>query len=223
MKVHLQKESDMAAEPLVHETATVDAGAQIGVFTSIWHYSHVERTARIGENCNLGQNSYVGNNAVIGNACRIGNSVSIFSHVELEDFVFCAPFMAFTHIGFPRAAVNRRHVFEKTLIKKGATLGANCTVVPGITVGDGAFVGAGAVLTKSCRPWALLIGVPARQVGWVSAFGERIPLELEGRGDWVCNHTGDRYVLQGDQVSRIPGSRDILCYVPGRKLERVLA
>jgi UDP-2-acetamido-3-amino-2,3-dideoxy-glucuronate N-acetyltransferase len=206
--------------PFFHPTATIDAGATVGAFTAVWHYSHVERTARIGENCNLGQNTYVGNNAIVGNACRIGNSVSIFSHVELGDFVFCAPFMVFTHIGFPRAAVNRHSVFEKTLIGTGATLGANSTVVPGITVGDGAFLGAGAVLTKSCRPWSMLLGVPARQVGWVSAFGERIPLDIRGAGEWVCPHTGDRYVLQDEEMHRQPGRTDILRYVPGEKLRR---
>lgn len=212
----------MVEKPFIHPTATVDEGAVIGAYTSVWHYSHVERTARIGENCNLGQNTYVGNNAVIGNACRIGNSVSVFSHVELGDFVFCAPFMVFTHIGFPRAAVNRRAVFERTVVKTGATLGANSTVVPGIVVGEGAFIAAGAVLTKSCKPWALMMGVPARHVGWVSAFGERIPLELAGSGEWTCSHTGDRYILEGEDLRRVPGNIDILKYVPGRKLERMM-
>lgn len=210
----------MSTRPLIHETAMVDDGAHIGDFTSVWHFSHVERTARVGENCNLGQNTYVGNNAVIGNACRLGNSVSVFSHVELEDFVFCAPFMVFTHIGYPRAAVNRHGVFEKTRVQTGATLGANCTVVPGIVVGQGAFVGAGSVLTKSCKPWALMVGVPAKQVGWVSAFGDRIPLDLAGDGEWICPHTGDTYRLTGKELTRTPGAEDILRYEPGKKLER---
>lgn len=204
----------------VHKTATVDDGASIGDYTSIWHYSHIEREGRVGENCNLGQNTYVGNNAVVGNACRIGNTVSIFSHVELEDFVFCAPFMVFTHIGYPRAAVNRHSVFEKTLIQSGVTLGANCTVVPGITVGKGAFVGAGSVLTKSCKAWALMVGVPARHVGWVSAFGERIPLDISGVGQWMCPNTGDVYRLDGNDLHRESGEVDILKYVAGQKLRR---
>lgn len=210
----------MDSKPFVHETATVDDGAIIGCYTSIWHYSHIERIARIGENCNLGQNTYVGNNAIVGNGCRIGNSVSIFSHVELKDFVFCAPFMVFTHVGYPRAAVNRHSVFEKTLIRAGATLGANCTVVPGITVGEGAFIGAGSVLTKPCKDWALMVGVPARQVGWVSAFGDRIPLDVAGAGQWMCPHTGDVYRLDGNNLNRESGEVDILKYVAGQKLRR---
>ncbi len=212
----------MANNLFIHPTASIDDGAIVGDYTSIWHYSHIEPKARIGENCNLGQNTYVGNSAVVGNACRLGNSVSIFSHVELEDFVFCAPFMVFTHIGYPRAAVNRHSVFQKTLIRKGVTLGANCTVVPGITVEEGAFVGAGSVLTKSCKAWALMVGVPARQVGWVSAFGEKIPLELSGAGQWTCNQTGDVYRINGDQLHREPGPVDILSYISGKKLERMV-
>lgn len=200
----------------------MDIGAVIGDYTSIWHYSHIESKATIGENCNLGQNTYVGNNAKVGNACRLGNSVSIFSHVELEDYVFCAPFMVFTHIGFPRAAVSRHSVFEKTIIKRGVTLGANSTVVPGVIVEEGAFVGAGSVLTESCKAWALMVGVPARHVGWVSAFGEKIPLPLMGSGEWICCHTGDLYRLDEDRMVREPGSRNILSYLPGVKLERII-
>ena len=205
----------------IHSTATVDDGARVGAFTSVWHYSHVEPGAVIGENCNLGQNVYVGNNAVVGNGCRLGNSVSIFSHVELGDFVFCAPFMVFTHIAFPRAAVNRRSSFEKTIVKNGVSLGANSTVVPGITIGAGTFLAAGSTLTKDCKDWALMIGTPARQVGWVSAFGEKLPLPLVGDGEWQCSHTEDIYVLDGSTLLRRPGPRDILHYEPGQKLERV--
>ena len=206
----------------IHPSAVVDDGAKIGDFTSVWHFCHVEKKALIGENCNLGQNVYVGNNAVVGNACRLGNSVSVFSHVELDDFVFCAPFMVFTHISFPRAAVNRRATFRKTIVKAGATLGANCTVVPGITIGRGTFLAAGSTLTKDSKDWSLMVGVPARQVGWVSAYGEKIPLPLSGEGEWTCPHTGDRYVLDVSTMVRHPGPRDILQYVPGAKLERVM-
>lgn len=205
----------------IHPSAVVDPGAQLGDFTSIWHFSHVESRAVVGENCNLGQNVYVGNNAIVGNGCRLGNSVSIFSHVELSDFVFCAPFMVFTHISFPRAAINRRATFAKTIVKTGVTLGANATVVPGITIGEGTFLAAGSTLTRDTLPWSLMIGSPARQVGWVSAFGEKIPLPLEGTGEWRCAHTGDEYRLDGKNMQRIPGSHDILKYVPGKKLERV--
>jgi UDP-2-acetamido-3-amino-2,3-dideoxy-glucuronate N-acetyltransferase len=212
----------MTSKPFIHETAVVEDGAKIGSFTSIWHFSHIERKALIGENCNLGQNTYVGNDALIGNGCRIGNSVSIFSHVELEDFVFCAPFMVFPHISYPRAAVNRRSVFETTLVQTGATLGANSTMIPGIVVGQGAFVAAGAVLTKSCKSWALMIGTPARHVGWVSALGDRIPLSIAGYGEWICPHTKDVYVLTGEILTRIPSKEDILEYTPGKKLERLI-
>lgn len=206
----------------VHPSAVVDEGARIGMYTSVWHFSHVERTAIIGENCNLGQNTYVGNSAIVGNACRLGNSVSIFANVELEDFVFCAPFMVFTHISFPRAAVNRRSIFRKTLIKTGVTLGANSTVVPGVIVGMGTFLAAGATLTKDTPDWSLMVGSPARQVGWVSAYGDRIDLPLIGDGEWQCPHTGDVYLLRGGRLSRQAGPRDILKYVAGEKLERTL-
>lgn len=205
----------------IHPTATVDTGARIGAFTSVWHYAHVEAAAVIGENCNLGQNTYVGNNAVVGNGCRLGNSVSVFSHVQLGDFVFCAPFMVFTHIAFPRACINRRSSFTTTIVKHGVSLGANATVVPGITIGTGTFLAAGSTLTKDCADWALMLGTPARQVGWVSAFGEKIPLPLTGNGHWTCGHTDDVYLLEGATLSRVPGERDILKYLPGAKLERM--
>lgn len=205
----------------IHSSAVVDAGAQLGDFTSVWHFSHVESNAIVGENCNLGQNVYVGNNAIVGNACRLGNSVSIFSHVELADFVFCAPFMVFTHISFPRAAVNRRKSFRKTIVKTGASLGANSTVVPGVTIGMGTFLAAGSTLTKDSNDWALMLGSPARQIGWASAYGEKIPLPLSGQGEWKCPHTGDCYVLEGSSLARSPGPIDILQYHPGVKLERI--
>jgi len=204
----------------IHPSAVVDQGAKIGAFTLIWHFSHVEEGAIVGENCNLGQNVYVGNSALVGNACRLGNSVSVFSHVELEDFVFCAPFMVFTHIAFPRAAVTRRENFEKTLVKIGATLGANSTVVPGVVVGAGAFLAAGSTLTTSTKDWALMVGSPARQIGWVSAYGEKIPLPLSGEGKWSCRYTGDDYLLDGETLHRKPGDVDMLTYVSGVKLKR---
>lgn len=177
----------------------------------------------IGENNNPGQNVYVGRTGVVGNGCRIGNSVSVFSHVELEDFVFCAPFMVFTHISYPRAAVSRRSIFVKTIVQTGATLGANATVVPGLNIGRGAFLAAGSTLTKSCKDWAFMIGTPARHVSWVSAYGDKVPLPTTGEGDWTCPHTGDHYILEGDIMRREPGETDILAYVPGRKLDRMLA
>jgi UDP-2-acetamido-3-amino-2,3-dideoxy-glucuronate N-acetyltransferase len=205
----------------IHDSAIVDPGAKIGEFTSIWHFCHVEARAVIGENCNLGQNVYVGNEAVVGNGCRLGNSVSVFSHVELGDFVFYAPFMVFTHITFPRAAVNRRATFRRTIVKTGASLGANSTVVPGITIGSGTFLAASSTLTKDSKDWSLMVGSPASQAGWVSAYGEKIPLPLTGRGEWKCEHTGDTYVLDESALVRYPGPYDILKYTLGEKLDRV--
>lgn len=206
----------------VHPSATVDAGATIGDHTSIWHYCHIESTATVGENCNLGQNVYVGANAIVGNACRLGNSVGIFSHIELGDFVFCAPFMVFTHIAFPRAAVSRRKNFAKTYVGTGTTLGSNSTIVPNISIGMGTFLAAGSTLTRSTKNWAFMVGVPARHVGWVSAYGEKIPLPLDGCGRWICPHTGDCYTLVGTILTREPGPVDILQYTLGSKLERMM-
>lgn len=208
-------------EAFIHPTSVVDHGAVVGKFTKIWHFSHIATGAVVGENCSLGKWNYVERNAIVGNACRIGNSVSIFSHVELQDFVFCAPYMVFTHISFPRAAVNRHAVFRKTLVKTGTTFGANSTVVPDITVGIGTFLAAGSTLTKSTKDWAMMVGSPARQVGWVSAFGEKIDLPMSGSGEWKCGHTGDLYVLTGEEVVRHPGPKDILEYQPGARLNRI--
>ena len=205
----------------IHDSAIVDPGARVGAFTSIWHFCHVEGRAVVGENCNLGQNVYIGSDAIVGNACRIGNSVSVFSNVEIGDFVFCAPFMVFTHISFPRAAVNRRSSFRKTIVKTGVTLGANATVVPGVTVGMGTFLAAGATLTKDSKDWSLMVGLPAQQVGWVSAYGEKIPLPLSGSGEWKCDHTGDLYVLKDSSLLRYAGTPDLLKYSFGKKLERL--
>ena len=205
----------------IHTSAIVDSGAGVGDLTSIWHFCNIESGAVVGKNCNLGQNAYVGNNATAGNACRLGNSVSIFSHVELGDFVFCVPLMGFTHISFPRAAVNRHDVFQKAIVKTGVTPGANATVIPEITIGIGTFLAAGSSLTKSCKDWALMVGVPARQVGWVSAFGEKINLPLTGQEEWNCVHTGDVYVLDESVLTRISGTCDILKNSYGQKLVRM--
>jgi UDP-2-acetamido-3-amino-2,3-dideoxy-glucuronate N-acetyltransferase len=209
------------SDAFVHPTSVVDPGALVGKFTRIWHFSHIATGAVIGENSSLGQNTYVERNAIVGNACRLGNSVSIFSHVELEDFVFCAPYMVFTHISFPRAAVNRHAVFRKTLVKTGTTLGANSTVVPDIVCGTGTFLAAGSTLTKSSKAWSMMVGTPARQVGWVSAFGEKIGLPLTGDGSWTCPHTEDVYFLKGETIERKPGPVDILKYTPGKRLDRM--
>ena len=183
-----------------HETAIVDDGAQIGADTRIWHWVHVCPGARIGERCSLGQNVFVGNDVVIGNNVKIQNNVSVYDAVTLEDDVFCGPSMVFTNVYNPRSAVTRKNEYRRTLVRQGATLGANCTIVCGATIGRYDFVGAGAVVQKDEPDFALVVGVPARQIGWMSRFGERLELPLQGNGEAVCPHMGDRYVLQEGRV-----------------------
>lgn len=179
-----------------HPTALVDDGAQIGAGTKIWHWVHICAGAVIGNNCVLGQNVYVGNKVVIGNNVKIQNQVSVYDNVTLEDDVFCGPGMVFTNVYNPRSFIDRKAEFKNTHIKRGATLGANCTIVCGITVGEYAFVGAGTVVNKDVAPFALIVGVPGKQAGWMSRFGERIPLPLFGSGEFTCPHTGEVYILQ---------------------------
>jgi len=187
-----------------HETAIVDEGARVGDGTRIWHWVHVCARAQIGEGCSLGQNVYVGNRVVIGNNVKIQNNVSVYDNVTLEDDVFCGPSMVFTNVYNPRSAVSRKHVYRDTLIKRGATLGANCTIICGVTIGEYAFIGAGAVVNRDVPAYALMAGVPARQIGWMSRYGERLPLQMEGTGEAQCPHTGDRYRLDGRALTRIP-------------------
>ncbi len=186
----------------VHPTAIVDAGASIGSGSRIWHWVHVCGEAVIGEKCSLGQNVFVGNDVKIGNNVKIQNGVSVYDAVTLEDDVFCGPSMVFTNVYNPRSAVTRKDQYRRTLVRRGATLGANCTIVCGVTVGQYAFVGAGAVVNRDVPDFALMVGVPARQAGWMSRFGERLALPLAGSGDATCPHTGDRFRLQ-DGVCRL--------------------
>ena len=179
-----------------HESAVIDTGAQIGEATRIWHFAHVCAGARIGRNCSLGQGVFVGNDVRIGNNVKIQNNVSVYDAVTLEDDVFCGPSMVFTNVYNPRSAVSRKEEYRLTLIKRGATLGANCTIVCGVTVGEYAFVGAGAVVNRDVRAFALMLGVPARQKGWMSRFGEGLELPLTGNAEAACPNTGDRYVLR---------------------------
>lgn len=183
-----------------HPSAVIDAGADIGEGCKIWHFVHVCSGARIGSEVSLGQNVFVGNKVVIGNHCKIQNNVSIYDNVTLEEGVFCGPSMVFTNVYNPRALVSRKSEYKDTLIKKGATLGANCTIVCGVTVGEFAFVGAGAVVNKDVKPYALMVGVPAKQIGWMSQIGNQIPLPIEGQGRYLCPHTGQFYELQSDQI-----------------------
>jgi len=184
----------------IHPSAIVDEGAQIGEGSRVWHFAHVCAGARIGEGVSLGQNVFVGNKVVIGNRCKIQNNVSLYDNVTLEEGVFCGPSMVFTNVYNPRALIERKAEYQDTLVKKGATLGANCTVVCGTTIGEYAFVGAGAVVHKNVKPYALMVGVPARQVGWMSEYGEQIPLPVKGEGSYRCPHTSQEYVLRGDEL-----------------------
>jgi UDP-2-acetamido-3-amino-2,3-dideoxy-glucuronate N-acetyltransferase len=187
----------------IHESAIVDEGAQIGEGTRIWHFVHVCAGAVIGKGCSLGQNVYVGNRVAIGDNVKVQNNVSIYDDVTLENDVFCGPSMVFTNVYNPRSAVSRKDEYRQTLVKKGATLGANCTIVCGVTVGEGAFVGAGAVVNRDVPDYALMLGVPARQAGWMSAFGERLDLPLSGEGEVICPGDGSRYRLERERVARI--------------------
>ncbi len=181
----------------VHPTAIVDEGAQIGEGSRVWHFVHVCGGAKIGKGVSLGQNVFVGNQVTIGDKCKIQNNVSVYDNVTLEDGVFCGPSMVFTNVYNPRSLIERKDEFRDTLIKKGATLGANCTIVCGTTVGEYSFVGAGAVINKDVKPYALMVGVPARQIGWMSEFGEQLNLPLEGHAQTTCQHLGDLYILSG--------------------------
>ena len=178
-----------------HESAIVDDGATIGKDSRVWHFSHVCCGAEIGQGVSLGQNVFVGNKVTIGDKCKIQNNVSVYDNVHLEDEVFCGPSMVFTNVYNPRSGVERKSEYRDTLIKKGVTLGANCTIVCGITIGEYAFVGAGAVINKDVKPYALMVGVPAKQIGWMSEYGEQLDLPIVGNASVTCEHTGAIYQL----------------------------
>ena len=186
-----------------HESAIVDEGAQIGEDSRVWHFVHVGGGARIGRGVSLGQNVFVGNQVVIGDHCKIQNNVSVYDGVTLEEGVFCGPSMVFTNVYNPRSLVERKDEYRPTLVRRGATLGANCTIVCGTTIGEYAFVAAGAVINKDVKAYALMAGVPARQIGWMSRHGERLDLPQSGVGEIVCASTGARYRLDGTELSYV--------------------
>lgn len=186
----------------IHDSAIVDEGATIGADSRVWHFVHICGGAIIGKKCSLGQNVFVGNKVIIGDDCKIQNNVSVYDNVTLEDGVFCGPSMVFTNVYNPRSFVDRKSEFMSTLVKTGATLGANCTIVCGNTIGKFAFVGAGSVVNKDVPDYALMVGVPARQIGWMSEYGERLELPLTGSGEAFCEHTGTKYTLADGKLTK---------------------
>jgi UDP-2-acetamido-3-amino-2,3-dideoxy-glucuronate N-acetyltransferase len=186
---------------IIHPSAIVDKGARLGEGCRVWHFAHVSAGARIGAGCSFGQGVYVGNDVVIGRNVKVQNNVSVYDAVTLEDDVFCGPSMVFTNVHNPRAAVVRKAEYRRTRVRRGATLGANCTIVCGVTVGEYAFVGAGAVVSRDVPAFALVAGVPARRIGWMSRHGERLILPVHGEGEASCPATGERYRLSGDTLT----------------------
>lgn len=184
-----------------HETAVIDEGCVIGEGTKIWHFSHVMPNCTIGERCNIGQNVVVSPEVILGNNVKIQNNVSLYTGVECEDDVFLGPSMVFTNVTNPRSGVNRRDQYSKTVVKKGASIGANATIVCGHDIGQYAFIGAGAVVTKTVPAYALVVGNPARQIGWMSEYGHR--LEFDANGLAVCPESAQEYKLENNLVSRI--------------------
>ena len=179
----------------IHPSAIVDKGAKIGDGSRVWHFAHVCKDAVIGKNVSMGQGVFVGNKVTIGDDCKIQNNVSIYDNVHLEDGVFCGPSMVFTNVYNPRSLIERKDEYRDTLVSHGATLGANCTIICGVTIGQFSFIGAGALVNKDVKPYALVVGVPGKHIGWMSQHGEQIPLPISGNGEFTCNKTGDKYKL----------------------------
>jgi UDP-2-acetamido-3-amino-2,3-dideoxy-glucuronate N-acetyltransferase len=184
-----------------HETAIIDENCQIGKGTKIWHFSHIMSNCNIGENCNIGQNVVVSPNVVLGKNVKVQNNVSIYSGVICEEDVFLGPSMVFTNIINPRSAVVRRGEYQQTIVKKGASIGANATIVCGNNIGEYAFIGAGAVVTKEVKPYALVVGNPSKQIGWMSEFGHRLNFNKNGLA--TCSESGEKYQLKNNKVVKI--------------------
>ncbi len=184
----------------IHETAIIDDGATIGADTRIWHWVHICQGATIGSHCSLGQNVFVGNRVTIGNRVKIQNNVSVYDDVMIEDDVFCGPSMVFTNVYNPRSFIERKNEYKTTRVKKGATIGANATIICGVTIGEYAFIGAGAVVNKDVKPFALIVGTPGKQIGWMSQYGEKLDLPLSGDATTICPHTNQVYTLDGEYI-----------------------
>ena len=184
----------------VHDSSYIDEDVEIGQGTKIWHFCHFLKNCKIGMNCSFGQNVVVGPNVTIGNKVKIQNNVSIYEGVTLEDGVFCGPSCVFTNVKNPRSSVDRKNEYLKTLVKKGATLGANCTIVCGITIGSYAFIGAGALINKNVPSYAMMAGIPAKQIGWISEYGQKLDLPLTGEAEAVCKNSKKKYFLKDTEV-----------------------
>ncbi|HYG37629.1 MAG TPA: acyltransferase [Cytophagales bacterium] len=193
--------SEHKIEFFAHETAIVDEGCEIGKGTKIWHFSHIMPNCKIGENCNIGQNVVISPEVVLGRNVKVQNNVSIYTGVICEDDVFLGPSMVFTNVINPRSAVNRRSQYSKTIVKKGVSIGANATIVCGHDIGEYAFIGAGAVVTKTVLPYALVVGNPAKQTGWMSEYGHKLKFDKEGNA--TCPESGEKYKLEGSNVKKV--------------------
>ena len=191
----------METNIFIDETSIIDENVKIGNNTKIWHWSHVSEGAEIGENCTIGQNVFIGKNVKIGNNCKIQNNVSVFQNVVLEDDVFCGPSMVFTNVLNPRAAIERKDAFRDTIVKRGVSIGANATIICGNTLGAYSMIGAGAVVSKSTKDFSLLTGIPAKQIGWMSAYGEKLDLPLSGNGECICSNQNVKYILKENILS----------------------
>ncbi len=189
------------ADYFAHETAVIDEGAKIGMGTKIWHFSHIMRNSTIGENCNIGQNVVVSPDVVLGRNVKVQNNVSLYTGVTCDDDVFLGPSCVFTNVINPRSAINRKHEYAKTHVGKGATIGANATIVCGNDIGAYALIGAGAVVTKNILPYALVVGNPSRQIGWISEYGHRLVFDKNGFAE--CKESGEKYRLQNNSVEKV--------------------